>query len=431
MPYHSTSSVKQFESGQLKIAVIGAGVGGLTTAWELASDGHDVSVFEQTGSIAEGASFASNGWLGWHGLTEWPVSSPEWPKAGPGGISASAEWWFKPGARRWLSLRRKHVSPDTLEPLRTARITLASLGLQRFEKSLLHGTTTLERTRGMMLLMRTPADEEVYKPGIHRLKQDGVPILALDAAARKKLEPGLSDDIAPAASWSLSNDEIINGRQWLIDLKATASRMGCQFLTHTTVSHIKAGGILCTQSDKSGDKTQTFDAIVICTGYDAAKLLLRHGWALPLLNMSQCSVSAPISEPMLGPVSGVFDVNSRITISRTGMRLKASSSDGLWPGEDPKPSFRKLYQAMIDWFPGATHLHGLQACTQNWQGICSHTPDGLPLVGRSPLPGVWINMGHGSSGWTFAPGAARYLADLMEGRSTYSDRIDLSPTRFD
>jgi D-amino-acid dehydrogenase len=84
-----------------------------------------------------------------------------------------------------------------------------------------------------------------------------------------------------------------------------------------------------------------------------------------------------------------------------------------------------LYKVLEDWFPGAAQLG---AGVQHWKGARPMLPDGPPLVGPSSAPGVWLNLGHGSSGWALACGSARILADQLQGREP---DIDVSGFRLD
>jgi hypothetical protein len=78
-----------------------------------------------------------------------------------------------------------------------------------------------------------------------------------------------------------------------------------------------------------------------------------------------------------------------------------------------------LYKVLHDWFPGAAQLRDVQV----WKGARPMLPDGPPVLGASGAPGVWLNLGHGSSGWALSCGSARVLADLLGGRGA---AIDLS-----
>ena len=65
-----------------------------------------------------------------------------------------------------------------------------------------------------------------------------------------------------------------------------------------------------------------------------------------------------------------------------------------------------------------------------WSGLRPMTPDGPPIIGPSGIPGVWLNLGHGSSGWALSCGSARVLADMMGGRDAGVDLEGLGIERL-
>ena len=85
-----------------------------------------------------------------------------------------------------------------------------------------------------------------------------------------------------------------------------------------------------------------------------------------------------------------------------------------------------LYQVLDDWFPGATVANQVQT----WKGARPMLPDGPPLLGRSGREGIWVNLGHGSSGWARSCGSARVLADLMSQRTPAIDVARLGVERL-
>ena len=79
-----------------------------------------------------------------------------------------------------------------------------------------------------------------------------------------------------------------------------------------------------------------------------------------------------------------------------------------------------------DWFPGAA----LTREAQQWKGARPMLPDGPPVLGESGAPGIWLNLGHGSSGWTLACGSARVLAERIAGRDAPLDMTALTAARL-
>ena len=88
---------------------------------------------------------------------------------------------------------------------------------------------------------------------------------------------------------------------------------------------------------------------------------------------------------------------------------------------------RTLRHVVSDLFPDAFDDRADDAF---WTGLRPMTPDGTPLVGRSPVEGLWLNTGHGTLGWTMSCGSARLLADLISGRNPEIEYRDLTLDRY-
>jgi D-amino-acid dehydrogenase len=144
------------------------------------------------------------------------------------------------------------------------------------------------------------------------------------------------------------------------------------------------------------------------------------------------SISAPIREPLNAPRSGVMDERFKVAISRLGNRVRVSGSAEIGGSTDRKRpgAIQTLYKVLHDWFPGAAQLANTGAAVQEWKGARPMLPDGPPLIGATGIPGVWINLGHGSSGWALACGSARVVADLMAGRAPEVDVEGLGVERL-
>ena len=85
-----------------------------------------------------------------------------------------------------------------------------------------------------------------------------------------------------------------------------------------------------------------------------------------------------------------------------------------------------LYKVLDDWFPGASIVRE----AQHWKGARPMLPDGPPVLGASGLPGLWLNLGHGSSGWALSCGSARAVADRIAGRTPEVDLEGLDVERL-
>jgi D-amino-acid dehydrogenase len=140
------------------------------------------------------------------------------------------------------------------------------------------------------------------------------------------------------------------------------------------------------------------------------------GVKIPLAAVYGYSVSATVREPLNAPRSAVMDERYKVAIARLGNRVRVGGGAELGgrPERQRKDALQTLYKVLQDWFPGAAVL---SSGVQTWKGARPMLPDGPPLLGASGIPGLWLNCGHGASGWALGCGSARALADLVAGRS--------------
>ena len=153
------------------------------------------------------------------------------------------------------------------------------------------------------------------------------------------------------------------------------------------------------------------------------------GLHIPLAAVHGYSVSAHIREPLNAPRSALMDERYKVAISRLGNRVRVAGSAEIGGRFEAKraSSLQTLYKVLHDWFPGAALM---SSGVQEWKGARPMLPDGPPVIGASGIPGVWLNLGHGSSGWALSCGSARALADLMAGSPAQVDLEGLGVERL-
>jgi D-amino-acid dehydrogenase len=186
-------------------------------------------------------------------------------------------------------------------------------------------------------------------------------------------------------------------------------------------------------ADPQGEpRNAQFDAVLVCAGHQAQRLLGPLGLELPIAPVYGYSVTAPLSHgdtaSAAGPRGAVMDEKFKVAISRLGQRIRVAGSAELGGTSDRmnRAALATLYKVLDDWFPGAARLSQASA----WKGARPMLPDGPPVLGASRVPGIWLNLGHGSSGWALACGSARVLADLMAAREPEIDIQGLGPQRL-
>ncbi|MBX3660248.1 MAG: D-amino acid dehydrogenase [Ramlibacter sp.] len=418
----------------MKVAVIGAGIIGVTTAYELAADGHEVTVFERRGAAAEETSFANAGVVAPGYVTPWAAPGMPgkvmrylfsqhapvklgWPLSGAE-LAWMWKWWRACKLETYLANRSRL---QRLAFYSRARLHHLTDGLQ----------LDYDRSPGYMVLLRSGRDRQMVEPGLQVLRDAGVSFHELDADGARLVEPALNADTPMAGAIHLPHDEVGNCRQFALLLKREAEALGVKFAFNTTVARVDPShnATLFIANDAN---PRAFDALVLCAGVASAALLRPLGVKLPVVAVHGYSISAPIREPLNAPRSALMDERYKVAISRLGNRVRVAGSAeiGGTAGTKRAASIQTLYKVLHDWFPGAAQISNTGAGVQEWKGARPMLPDGPPVLGASGLPGLWLNLGHGSSGWALSCGSARVVADQMAGRTPEVDTEGLGVERL-
>lgn len=414
----------------MKIAVIGAGIIGITTAYELARDGHRVTVFEKTSTAAEGTSFANTG-VSAPSMTL-PFSIPAWPQPTRLHLYKSLQSvTLKKGISRqdlqWLWAWGNTAGTAHDSPNRRAAHTLASYS--RDHMLAIANTTAFEfeRSIGHFLIAPTEASHQTLLPTLSELKVNNVAYTELTPAQAIKLEPALGVSAPFHSAIHLPHDGAGNCRQFALLLRAEAQKYGVKFQFGTQITALQTTP-KPTLNLSGAESPIAFDAIVACTG-EFTEFLQRHvKIKLPMAAVHGYSVSASIREPLNAPTHSIMDTDTRVVIARLGNRIRVSGGaelGGSGNTKDPN-AIQGLFKTLQRYFPGATQYpSGIQI----WKGARYMTGDGLALIGGTDRPGIWLNLAHGDNGWGNACGAARLLANLINQKKPDVDATAFDPLR--
>jgi len=416
----------------MRVAVIGAGIVGVTTAYELAAQGQEVTVYERRAGVAAETSFANAGVVAPGYVTPW--AAPGMP------IKVLGQLFSRDAAVRFVGLSALRQLPWMWRFLRACRTRvhvanrtsmqrLAHYSRERMHELTARLTLDYEQRSGYMVLLRTPGDLQRARTGLRLLAELGVTHEVLDEAGCRQLEPALSPSARLHAAIRLPRDGVGNCRQFAHLLKNEAQRQGARFMFNAEVGGLVPGDrpALLAQGERVA-----FDRIVVCAGVEANRLLAPLGLALPLAPVFGYSVTAPLRAhdggPDMGPRAALMDETYKVAISRLGQRVRVAGSAEI--GSDltdlRRAPLATLYRVLDEWFPGAASMRE----AQQWKGARPMLPDGPPVVGRTRHAGIWLNLGHGSSGWALSCGSARLLADALLGRPPAIDAQGLTPARL-
>jgi len=410
----------------MRIAIVGAGIVGVTTAYELVEDGHEVTVIDRLGAVASGTSFANAGVLAPGYVTPW--AAPGMPLKVLAGLLArhaavrfGARW---PLALPWLVRYLRACNAATYERHRRALHALASLSLSRLSDISASLGIPFERAQGYLVLLRSRGEAQRYRGALAALDALGVHHDWLDAAACRVAEPGLSPDTPLHAGVYLPQASVGNCRLFAQGLRQHLAERGVTFRLATEARAIEPGPTVRVELREGAAVTRLpFDKVVVCTGHQAGELLAPLGLRLRLEPIWGYSLTARLRDlggsGASGPRAGLMDERFKVAISRLGERVRVAGSAELGGRADamhPR-ALATLHRVLDDWFPGQVEPAG----TQYWKGARPMRPDGPPVVGATRVEGVWVNLGHGSSGWALSCGSARLLADQLAGRDPCLD----------
>lgn len=403
----------------MRVLVIGAGVVGVTTAWYLVQEGHQVTVAEAASGPGEGATFANAGGV-------CPGFAGPW--AAPGMPLKALRWMFQNTAPLKIRPRFDAAQWRWLAAfLANCRAARFAANKERMQRSAHYSKECLVRLReelgldydhaalGVLQIFADQAEMAHGRRSAEVLARLGIPHQLLDAQEILAIEPALGHAKVPiAGGLHLSEDETGDSHLFTLRLSERLAALGCEFRFDTPVKRLQHAGNRITGAVAGNGEVMTADAYVIATGSRAPALLAPVGISVPIYPVKGYSLTVEIIDEARAPRSSVMDENSKVMITRLGSRIRAAGVAEL-AGHDP--SLDPAAQAAISGrvaalFPEAADY----ASSAWWCGFRPMTPDGPAIVGQRGPANLFVNIGHGSNGWTQACGTSRVLSDIISGR---------------
>ncbi|WP_312242384.1 D-amino acid dehydrogenase [Pantoea sp.] len=415
----------------MRIVILGSGVVGVASAWYLAKAGHEVTVIDRQPGAALETSAGNAGQIS-------PGYAAPW--AAPGVPLKAIKWMFQrhaplairlDGSRfqlewMWNMLRNcdmRHYQENKSRMVRIAEYSRDCLKALREET----GIAYEGRQGGTLQLFRTAQQYESASKDIAVLQQAGVPYELLEASQLARVEPALAaTQHKLTGGLRLPNDETGDCQLFTQRLAKMAEQAGVLFRFNTPVDRLLREGNRI-YGVKCGDEVIKADAYVVAFGsYSTA--LLHPVLEIPVYPLKGYSLTIPIKDPAAAPVSTILDETYKVAVTRFNDRIRVGGMAEI-VGFNTKllPARRETLEMVVrDLYPEGGHIE--QATF--WTGLRPMTPDGTPIVGRTPLNNLWLNTGHGTLGWTMACGSGQLLADLISGRKSAIAADDLSVLRY-
>ena len=416
----------------MKVIVLGAGIIGVTTAYQLAKAGHEVTVVDRQPGPALETSFANAGEVSFGYCSPW---------AAPGIPRKALKWIFMQHAPlilrpkvdmamiRWMlqmlsNCTSSRYAINKSRMLRLADYSRISLAALREETGIAYD----ERMQGTLQLFRTQAELDGAGKDIEVLQRDGVKFELLDKAGCIGAEPGLAHSAERfVGGLRLPNDETGDCFKFTNALAELARGLGVEFQFGASIAGLrKEGDRIAAVRTSRGEVAA--DAFLVAMGSYSPALVAPFGMRLPVYPVKGYSITAPILDPERAPVSTLLDESYKVAITRLGDRIRVGGMAEISGfNNDLHPRRRRtLEHSMQSLFPGA----GDAGAARFWSGLRPMTPDGTPVVGATPIGNLYLNTGHGTLGWTMACGSGQVIADVISGAASAIDTRDLAISRY-
>ncbi|MFM0359787.1 FAD-dependent oxidoreductase [Paraburkholderia sediminicola] len=429
----------------MDVIVIGGGIVGVATAYQLRAAGHRVCVVERHATVAQGATYGHGGTVLPTPLDVWfgPTFMASRQGAKNGVISKTG---FNGPARQFVKQLAALQEPEAFSRQYARLRPLIEASREAMADVEARFGLEFEQASGLLYLVRSGQEWQQTQTALDLLRQYEVPHHVLTPAECAAFEHSVRTEPEFAGGVLFDHERTANCPLFAKLIKQTLDTQGgVQFMLGCEVSAIRLEGqrAAVELAPRPGMASRSrevdvinADAIVVAAGYGSLPLLERLGLRLPLHPLRLHNLVAPIAHEECAPHVAIVDAVKRITVSRMNHRLRVAGGAVLQSaGQIDKPlgealtkeALALLGQATHDWIPGAARI----SAALPWEGVKLLSPDGLPVIGNALHPRLFVNAGHGPAGWGLACGAGKLIADLISDKTPDVPTDTLAALRAD
>jgi len=415
------------------IAVIGAGITGITTTYALIDRGHTVTAFDRQRYAAMETSFANGGQLSASNAEVWnqpstllKVARWLWKSEAPLLLNLAPSWhkysWLAEFVAQIPHYRRNTVAMVKLAlEARRALFALAEKEGIEFD---------LEK-RGILHIYRDRAGFEHAARVNLLLRDGGLERYAVSADEIRAIEPALRG--AYYGAYYTPSDATGDIHKFTRGLAAACARRGAQFIYDADVQRVSASStgvrVKWKTTDRGDSKHESVaDAIVICAGTASRRFAAMLGDRVNIYPVKGYSITVQLDDPLsqgAAPWVSILDDEAKIVTSRLGMdrfRVAGTAEINGFNRDIRDDRVRPLVAWTRRLFPEISTSR-----VAAWAGLRPMMPSMLPRVGPGRRPGVFYNTGHGHLGWTLSAATAFMVAEAVDfGLRTVRPRFGLT-----
>ncbi|MDI3511432.1 MAG: D-amino-acid dehydrogenase [Betaproteobacteria bacterium] len=417
----------------MRVVILGAGVIGVNTAWQLLQRGHEVTLVDRQDDAALETSFGNAAQISVSYCEPWanreaPLKALKWLFDPEGPLKFRPQ--LDPAQWAWGLQFLAQCNDAAFERNVAQLVALGSYSHAALKEVV--AETGLQYHRLTKGIAHYYTDEKSFADAgaaAELMRRHGVNRRVVDREELLRIEPALRQfgDRIVGGTYTES-DESGDCRVFTQELARRCEARGMQSLMGHDIERLERSGgdisgVLVRDRQTGQQRRLQADAYVVAAGSYTTALMRQVGVSVPIYPGKGYSATLKILKPELAPQVSMLDDQLKVAISRLGDQLRVAGTIELG-GFDlalDTPLARTRAQMLVkrieQVFPGVcdTRTPEQGGDPQFWCGLRPATPTNIPLIGRTKVGKLWINAGHGTLGWTHGAGSGKAMAELING----------------
>lgn len=413
----------------MRVAVVGAGIIGLASAYHLLKDGHEV-VLVEAATPGVGASHGNAGWI---------VPADCGPVAAPGVVFKSLKWmlrtdsplYVKPSLRpdfvRFMLAMARRSNAEDFRTALQANLGLAEGTMDLLDDYAADGISFEMHSEGLLCAFTDAQALAHHQADNDILARQGIAPQLLTGEQVAEKEPALRPSLAGGLFFP--DERHLRPDQLVAGLARRCTELGATILTGTAVTAVRRDASGSVTALLTGTGPVVADQYLLAAGAHTGPLSALFGAPMPVRPGKGYSVDYSPAPAKLNAAVNLSDAKVAVTPLDGRLRLAGTME---FAGLDTVVN--QVRVAAIRRAPSSYFVEwdaDLEPEIGPWAGIRPMTPDGLPVLGR--LPGVsngWVAAGHGMLGVTLGPGTGRAMAAAIGTGTAPALLAPFDPRRF-
>jgi D-amino-acid dehydrogenase len=416
----------------MKITILGSGFIGLTTAYFLQKNGHEITIVDRNSESGRESSFANGAQLSYCHAEPWASKSS---------LKNAIKWL---GKKEAPLLFRLYPDPDLIKWLfrfvdnaresQFKKNNNTILKLNLYSRHILHKMENEfdfdwdYKKDGKIFIYRS---SDAFEKGLkHARFQEtiGSKYQVLNTKETLEKEPAL-ENIIEKVSGAIFDplDESGDGYKFAIGMQKKLEALGVKFLFDTKIEKLitEDNKIKAVKTDKGNLEADLF---ILAAGAYSPVLSKTVGLKLPIYPLKGYSITVPIEDESRAPKISITDSSERVVYSRVGNNLRVAGTAEIagYSHKITKRRIKMLRDSTERNFTGVGDIYN----SERWSCLRSCTPDGAPILGKTKFDNLILNTGQGSLGWTQNFASAQIVTDIIEGKTPEIDITNLTHDRY-